>query len=177
MREGLTTMENTAWEGKAHIFGDHINTDIITPGKYMERSVQEMARHVMEGVDSDFVAKLTPGDVIVAGNNFGSGSSRETAPLALKEAGVSAVIAKSFARIFFRNALNLGFPVLELKDADKIKEDDRIRIDLRAGKIENLSSGQIFCFEPLPEHLLTMLRVGGLEAMLANENSNSRKGR
>lgn len=160
-------MIDVIWQGTAHVFGDHINTDIITPGKYMELSVAEMAKHVMEGADPSFASRLSPGDVVVAGYNFGSGSSRETAPLALKAAGVSAVVAKSFARIFYRNALNLGFPVLELKEADQIRQGDRIRIDLRQGLVENLSLGQTYHFEPLPEHLLAMLQAGGLEAMLA----------
>ena len=103
--------------GTVHKYGDNINTDIITPGKYMELSIQEMAQHAMEGVDAEFASKVAPGDILVAENNFGSGSSRETAPLALKEAGISAVIAKSFARIFYRNAINIGLPALELPEA------------------------------------------------------------
>ena len=135
-------------KGTAHKYGDNINTDIITPGKYMELSIQEMAKHAMEGVDPDFAAKVAPGDILVAENNFGSGSSRETAPLALKEAGISAVIAKSFARIFYRNAINIGLPALELPEAAEIQDKDQLEVDLTTGEIRNLTQNKVYHFVP-----------------------------
>lgn len=156
-------------KGTAHKYGDNINTDIITPGKYMEFSIQEMAKHAMEGVDPDFSAKVQCGDFLVAENNFGSGSSRETAPLALKAAGISAVIAKSFARIFYRNAINIGLPALELAEAEGIQDKDQLEVDLSAGEIRNLTQNKTYYFIPLPERLLDMLNAGGLVAQLEQE--------
>ena len=155
--------------GAAHKYGDNINTDIITPGKYMELSIREMARHAMEGVDPDFAAKVRPGDVLAAENNFGSGSSRETAPQALKEAGISAVIARSFARIFYRNAINIGLPALELPEAAEIRDGDELEVDLSAGEIRNLTQGRTYRFVPMPPRLLDMLNAGGLVAQLEQE--------
>ena len=154
--------------GRVHKYGDNINTDIITPGKYMELGIREMAEHAMEGVDPDFSAKVAPGDILVARHNFGSGSSRETAPLALKTAGISAVIAVSFARIFYRNAMNIGLPVLELapEDVEAINDGDRLRVDLAEGKVYDLTRGAEFSFSPIPERLLQMLSDGGLTAQL-----------
>lgn len=159
-------MENRT--GRVHKYGDNINTDIITPGKYMELGIREMAEHAMEGVDPDFSAKVNPGDILVARHNFGSGSSRETAPLALKTAGISAVIAVSFARIFYRNAMNIGLPVLELapEDVEAIKDGDCLRVDLAEGKVHDLTCGKEFSFSPIPERLLQMLSDGGLTAQL-----------
>lgn len=155
-------------KGFAHKYGDNINTDIITPGKYMELGIREMAEHAMEGVDPAFFSKVKPGDVLVARHNFGSGSSRETAPLALKAAGISAVIAVSFARIFYRNAMNIGLPVLELAlgDVESIADGDLLRVDLAAGKVQDLTRGTEFSFAPIPERLLQMLADGGLTAQL-----------
>mgnify|MGYP005758499477 CR=1 FL=1 len=157
--------------GTVHKYGDNINTDIITPGKYMELSIQEMAQHAMEGVDAEFASKVTPGDILVAENNFGSGSSRETAPLALKEAGISAVIAKSFARIFYRNAINIGLPALELPEAAEIRDGDRLVVDLAAGTIENQTQNKLYHFVPMPQRLLDMLEAGGLVATLEQRES------
>ena len=157
------------YRGTAHKYGDNINTDIITPGKYMEFSIQEMAKHAMEGVDPDFAYKVSPGDVLVAGNNFGSGSSRETAPLALKEAGISTIIAKSFARIFYRNSINIGLPALELPEAADILEGDLLEVDLIDGEIRNLTQNKTYPFVPIPQRLLDMLEAGGLVAQLELE--------
>ena len=155
--------------GAAHKYGDNINTDIITPGKYMELSIQEMAKHAMEGVDPDFASKVSPGDILVAENNFGSGSSRETAPQALKEAGISAIIARSFARIFYRNAINIGLPALELPEAGEIRDADQLEVDLTAGEIRILTQGKTYHFVPMPQRLLDMLEAGGLVAQLEQE--------
>ena len=155
--------------GAAHKYGDNINTDIITPGKYMELSIQEMAKHAMEGVDPDFASKVSPGDILVAENNFGSGSSRETAPQALKEAGISAIIARSFARIFYRNAINIGLPALELPEAGEIRDADQLEVDLTAGEIRNLTQGKTYHFVHMPQRLLDMLEAGGLVAQLEQE--------
>ena len=149
-------------KGTAHKYGDNINTDIITPGKYMELSMEEMAQHVMEGVDPDFCRKISPGDFVVGVNNVGSGSSRETAPMALKTAGISAVIARSFARIFYRNAFNIGLPALELEEADQIAEGDRLEIVLSGGVVNNLTQNRIYRFAPLPQQMMDMLKAGGL---------------
>lgn len=156
-------------KGAVHKYGDNINTDIITPGKYMELSIQEMARHAMEGVDPDFAVKVCPGDILVAENNFGSGSSRETAPQALKEAGISAVLARSFARIFYRNAINIGLPALELAEASEIREGDRLEVDLFAGEVRDLTQDRTYRFVPMPRQLLDMLNAGGLVAQLEQE--------
>lgn len=116
-------------KGKVHKFGDNINTDLISPAQYMEMSNEIIAQHAMEGADPEFMEKMKPGDIIVAGKNFGSGSSRETAPLALKNAGVSVVIAEFFARIFYRNSINIGLPVLMTKDTSSIQDDDELEVD------------------------------------------------
>lgn len=152
--------------GQAHKYGDNINTDIITPGKYMEMSIEEMAAHVMEGIDLGFVLKVRSGDILIAGYNFGSGSSRETAPLALKQAGISAIIAKSFARIFFRNSINVGLPVFEIAEVDGIRDGDILYIDMDTNIIKNKTRNMNFYLKPLPERLKEMLLVGGLVAQL-----------
>ena len=155
--------------GTVHKYGDNINTDIITPGKYMELSIEAMAAHAMEGVDPEFAAKTKPGDILVAQSNFGSGSSRETAPLALKTAGIAAIVAQSYARIFYRNAINLGLPALELAQAAEIQDGDILSIDLAQGVIENETQGTCYRFVPLPARLLSMLEAGGLVAQLEQE--------
>ncbi len=153
-------------KGIAHKYGNNINTDIITPGKYMELSIEEMAKHAMEGVDPEFYSKVKEGDILVAENNFGSGSSRETAPQALKQAGIAIIIAKSYARIFYRNAINIGLAALELKEAEEILDRDELEVDMQAGTIFNLTQGKTYRFTPLPDRLLTMLEAGGLVAQL-----------
>lgn len=148
-------------EGKVWTFGDNIDTDVIIPGRYLRIfSLDELAAHVMEGLDPDFAKNVKKGDIIVAQENFGCGSSREQAPVALKHAGVSAIIAKSFARIFYRNAINIGLPVIVAQiDA---KKDDILRIDLEEGIIENITRNETFKIEPFKEFMLDILKDGGL---------------
>ncbi|NOY10546.1 MAG: 3-isopropylmalate dehydratase small subunit [Archaeoglobi archaeon] len=149
--------------GRAWKFGDDISTDHITPGRYyhLRSNMPELAKHVMEDADPEFPKKMKPGDFIVAGKNFGMGSSREHAPLAIKIAGVSAVIAKSFARIFYRNAINVGLPVL-IADTDRIDSGDELEVDLSTGKIKNLTKGEEIEAKPLPEIMINILNEGGL---------------
>jgi len=149
--------------GKVWKFGDDISTDLIIPGKYKFKTIDfnELARHTMEGADPDFSSKVSKGDVIVAGKNFGCGSSREQAPVVIKHAGVSAVVAKSFARIFYRNAFNVGLPVVECPEAvDKVKTGDVVEISLREGKIK--AGNKTYSFKPIPAFLMTILQDGGL---------------
>jgi 3-isopropylmalate/(R)-2-methylmalate dehydratase small subunit len=149
--------------GRAWVFGDHINTDLIIPGRYLDDySAKNLAAHVMEDADPEFPRKVAKGDIVVAGRNFGCGSSREQAPLALKHAGVSAVVAGSFARIFYRNAINVGLPVISCGSAvSRIAPGDEIRIDLHGGSIL-LPSGERLSFSPLPDFLIRILDEGGL---------------
>jgi 3-isopropylmalate/(R)-2-methylmalate dehydratase small subunit len=151
--------------GRAWKFGDNVDTDVIIPFKYKARTIdpQELAQHVMEGIDPDFPKKVRPGDVIVAGRNFGCGSSREQAPLAIKAAGIAAVVAESFARIFFRNAINIGLPVLEVKGIfEKTDNGDVLEIDLQQGIVRNLSKSLAFKATPMPDMLMEILKEGGL---------------
>jgi 3-isopropylmalate/(R)-2-methylmalate dehydratase small subunit len=149
--------------GKAHKFGDGISTDHIIPGRYapLRSNLPELARHVLEDADPDFVKKVKPGDFVVGGNNFGLGSSREHAPLVIKMAGVSAILAKSVARIFFRNAINLGLPVL-ICNTDKIDEGDELEIDLAGGMVRDRTNGSVLTFGRIPEIMLKILDEGGL---------------
>ncbi|MBN1367357.1 MAG: 3-isopropylmalate dehydratase small subunit [Dehalococcoidales bacterium] len=149
--------------GKAFKFGDSISTDHIIPGRYahLRSNLPELAKHVMEDADPDFAKKVQKGDFIVGGINFGLGSSREHAPLVIKMAGVKAILAKSVARIFFRNAINLGLPVL-VCDTDKINNGDTLKIDMKAGTIKNLTNGNTLTFSPIPEAMLKILDEGGL---------------
>ena len=151
-------------KGKTWKFGDNINTDLIIPARYMTAyEAAELGKHCMEDADPEFSKKIQPGDVIIAGENFGCGSSREHAVLALKGAGISAIIAKSFARIFFRNAINTGLPIIESPEAAAaIKEGAEIVIDLTAGQIENKSENQHFTIKEFPEFLTEIVENGGL---------------
>ena len=150
-------------KGKAHKFGDGISTDHIIPGRYahLRSNLPELAKHVLEDVDSDFVNEVKKGDFVVGGNNFGLGSSREHAPLVIKMAGVSAILAKSAARIFFRNAINLGLPVL-ICDTDKIDDGDELEVDLAAGTVRDKTNGNMLTFGKIPEVMLNILDEGGL---------------
>jgi len=148
--------------GKAWIFGDDVDTDTLAPGKYMKFGIDEIAKHCLESLRPAFAASVAPGDVVVGGRNFGLGSSREQAASALRHLGVAAVVATSFAGLFYRNALNLGLPVLTCPDASRIREGDEVRVDAAAGRVENLSSGETLACEPIPQHLLEMVRDGGL---------------
>jgi 3-isopropylmalate/(R)-2-methylmalate dehydratase small subunit len=152
------------FQGRAWVFGDNIDTDVIIPGRYLNTTdPQELAAHCMEGVDPEFPRKAQPGDIVVAGRNFGSGSSREHAPLSLKAAGVSCVVAKSFARIFFRNAINIGLPVLECPEAvEAIQPGDELEVRLDTGEILHRRTGQVFRAKPYPPFMLELIRAGGL---------------
>jgi 3-isopropylmalate/(R)-2-methylmalate dehydratase small subunit len=148
--------------GMAWKYGDNINTDIISPPCYMELSYEEMGKHAMEGIDSKFSSKIKKGDILVARANFGSGSSRETAPIALKYAGTGLVIAKFFARIFFRNAINIELPVMECADVERIREGDKLEVDLLSGKIINQTKGEEYQGSVLPAHIMKIVVAGGL---------------
>ena len=150
-------------KGKVHKFSDNINTDDIIAAKYLvSTDAKELGAHCMESISPDFVSKVKPGDIIVAGENFGCGSSREHAPLAIKGCGVSAVLAKSFAAIFYRNAINIGLPFLELSDTDKINEFDEVEIDLSSGVIKNITQNTNYKTEPFPQFLQDIVSEGGL---------------
>jgi 3-isopropylmalate/(R)-2-methylmalate dehydratase small subunit len=153
-------------KGRAHRFGDDINTDEILPARYLNTSDPgELARHAMEDADPEFVHKLKRGDFIVAGKNFGCGSSREHAPIALKAAGVAAVIAESFARIFYRNAFNMGLPILESPGAAAALADGaEIRVNLDTGEITDLNTGKLYPSQPIPPFMQELLADGGLMA-------------
>ncbi len=159
-------------KGRAWKFGDNISTDHITPGRYfhLRSNIEELAKHVMEDADPDFMKKFKPGDFVVAGKNFGMGSSREHAPLALKVAGVSAVLAKSFARIFYRNAINVGLPVL-IVDTDPIDSGDELEVDLAKGVVKDLTKGMEMKAKPLPEVMIRILKEGGLVEFVKKHGS------
>ena len=150
-------------QGRAFKFGDNISTDHIIPGRYahLRSNLPELAKHVMEDADTTFVSRVSQGDFIVGGSNFGLGSSREHAPLVIKMAGVSAILAKSVARIFFRNAINLGLPVL-ICNTDAIHDGDKIEIQLDTGTIHAITTGDTLTFNPIPEVMLNILNEGGL---------------
>jgi 3-isopropylmalate/(R)-2-methylmalate dehydratase small subunit len=152
-------------KGKAWVFGDNINTDIIIPFRFKSRTNDpyEMAKYAMYGLDPDFPKKISKGDIIVAGRNFGGGSSREQAPVALKYAGISAVIAESFARIFYRNAFTIGLPILEIpRIKGKINPQDDLKIDIANFVVENVRTNEIFYARQVPEFMRQMLSEGGL---------------
>lgn len=151
-------------KGKCWKFGDHVDTDQIIPARYLNTiNAAELAAHCMEDADASFPKKVKKGDIIVGGENFGCGSSREHAPLCIKAAGVSCVVAKSFARIFFRNAINIGLPILECPEAvDAIKEGDEIEVDLEKGSVKHLGSGKTFSTAPFPKELRDIIAAGGL---------------
>lgn len=150
--------------GKVIKYGDDINTDVIFPGRYLAiTEPEEMAKHAMEDLDKNFLEKVKERKIIVAGKNFGCGSSREQAAMCLKYAGVEAIIAKSFARIFFRNAINQGLPIIECKEASSdIEDGEEIEIDLDKGVIKNLSNKKEYAFKPLPDFIQEIINAGGL---------------
>ncbi len=150
--------------GKVHKFGANIDTDAIIPARYLNTfDPRELARHCMEDADQEFPNKVQPGDIIVADKNFGCGSSREHAPIAIKGAGISCVIADSFARIFYRNAINIGLPILESPEAvAAIQEGDTVEVDLESGKIKNLRTGDEYQATPFPEFMQGIISQGGL---------------
>jgi 3-isopropylmalate/(R)-2-methylmalate dehydratase small subunit len=153
-----------ALRGHAHKYGADVNTDVIIPARYLNTSdPQELAQHCMEDEDPEFVRRVRPGDVIVADTNFGCGSSREHAPIAIKAAGVSCVVAKSFARIFYRNAINLALPVLECAEAgDGSEAGDELEVELESGAIRNLTRGTAYQAKPFPDFMLELMQAGGL---------------
>jgi len=151
-------------KGKVHKYGANVDTDVIIPARYLSLSEPaELANHCMEDIDKDFVKKVQPGDVMMATTNFGCGSSREHAPLAIKASGISCIIAKSFARIFFRNAINIGLPLLECdKAVDNTEAGDILEVDLSSGKIKNLTNSLGFTAKPYPDFMAELISAGGL---------------
>lgn len=157
-------------KGKSWKFGNNIDTDLIIPARYLNTSdPKELAEHAMEDADPAWVSKKQKGDFIVGGENFGCGSSREHAPIALKAAGVSAVIAKSFARIFYRNAINIGLPIMEsIEASEEIKAGDEIEVDLARGEIKDLTTNKTYKAQPFPEFMQKIIDAGGLIDYLKN---------
>ena len=151
----------TSLRGRAWVFGDNIDTDVLAPGIYMKGSIAELAQHCLESVDPDFARNVRRGDILVAGENFGMGSSREQAGQALLELGISALVAKSFARIFYRNSINLGLPAVVCPEAGKIEAGDTLTLDPAEGRL-TVEGGERLSCEPIPPHLLAMIADGGL---------------
>ncbi len=163
-------------EGKVWNFGKDIDTDLIIAARYLNTSVpEELAKHVMEDADPAFVKNMSPGDIIVADDNFGCGSSREHAPIALKAAGVAAVIAPTFARIFYRNAFNMGLPIFELPESTEIKKGDVVSINMDEGTITNKTNGKVYKFTPIPEFMQELINAGGLMNYAAKEIAQGEK--
>ncbi|MFH1256574.1 MAG: 3-isopropylmalate dehydratase small subunit [Candidatus Diapherotrites archaeon] len=158
-------------KGKAFKFKDNVDTDVIIPARYLNTSdAAELAKHCMEDIDAEFVKKVSKGDIIVAGKNFGCGSSREHAPLSIKASGISCIVAESFARIFFRNAINTGLPIFESVEAVKgINAGDEVEVNASTGEIKNLSSGKTFKAKPLPEFIQKIIAAGGLMEYVKKE--------
>ncbi|MBE0477528.1 3-isopropylmalate dehydratase small subunit [Candidatus Aerophobetes bacterium] len=156
-------MRGKLLKGKVHKLGDNINTDYIISGRYKFKTLDnvELAKHLLEDIHPNFYQKVSPGDFIVAGENFGCGSSREQAPLAIKYAGIGAVLAKSFARLFYRNAINVGLPII-ISNTDRIKENDTILVDLAKGNISIPEQGINLSIEPFPPEILKIIEAGGL---------------
>ena len=150
-------------KGKVHKYGANVDTDAIIPARYLNVSeAEELAQHCMEDIDEEFLRRMQAGDIIVATTNFGCGSSREHAPLALKAAGVSCVISQSFARIFFRNAINIGLPLLECEQADEIDAGDDLEVELQEGQIKDITKDRVFKAEPYPDFMMGIISAGGL---------------
>jgi len=158
-------------QGTVHKYGNNIDTDVIIPARYLNTANhKELAAHCMEDIDKEFVNKVQAGDIMVGGANFGCGSSREHAPIAIKESGISCVIAKTFARIFYRNAINIGLPILECPDASEgIEAGDEVVIDFDSGIIENKTKGESYKAQPFPEFIKEIIRKGGLLNSLKGE--------
>ncbi len=161
-------------QGKTWKYGDNVNTDEITPACYLNTSdPAELAEHCLEGLDSGFAAKVAPGDILVAGSNFGCGSSREHAPISIKAAGVACVIAKSFARIFFRNAINIGLPIVEYPEAaEGIQAGDVVSVDVNTGIIKNLTKNETYQAQPFPAFMQELIGEGGLMNYVKNHFTN-----
>ncbi|MDC7250311.1 MAG: 3-isopropylmalate dehydratase small subunit [Sphaerochaetaceae bacterium] len=158
-------------KGSAFKYGDNVDTDVIIPARYLNTSVHsELAKHCMEDIDADFAKNVKEGDIIVGEKNFGCGSSREHAPIAIKASGVSCVIAKSFARIFYRNSINIGLPILECPEAcDNIESGDEVEVNFDTGKIKNLTKNMEFQGEAFPEFMQELIASGGLAAYIKNK--------
>lgn len=154
--------------GNVFKYGDNVDTDVIIPARYLNTAdANELAKHCMEDIDATFVSKVAPGDIMVAGRNFGCGSSREHAPLAIKASGISCVIASTFARIFYRNAINIGLPIMECPEAvDSIAAGDQLSVDLSSGTITDITSGKTFKAEPFPPFMQDLIAAGGLAAYM-----------
>jgi 3-isopropylmalate/(R)-2-methylmalate dehydratase small subunit len=166
----------TRGTGKVWVFGDNIDTDALAPGVYMKAPIAEMARHCLETVDPAFAANVRPGDIVVGGENFGAGSSREQAVMVLRGLGVSAVVARSFARIFYRNAMNLGLPALVCPDASRLEAGSEVSVDAAVGIVEDRTRSIRLKCEPIPPHLLAMIADGGLLPHLKKTLARKRKG-
>lgn len=151
-------------KGRVHKFGDNVDTDVIIPARYLNRSDEQwLASHCMEDIDADFAKNVKKGDIMVAEANFGCGSSREHAPIAIKASGISCVIASTFARIFYRNAINIGLAILECDEAAKnIKDGDEVEVDFDSGLIKNLTDGKTYQAQPFPDFIQNIIKNGGL---------------
>ncbi len=158
-------------QGTVFKYGDNVDTDVIIPARYLNTSkAEELAAHCMEDIDVDFVKKVKQGDIMVAEKNFGCGSSREHAPLAIKTAGISCVIAKTFARIFYRNAINIGLPIIECEEAaEKIEAGDTVSIDFQTGIIKNITKNEEYKGQPFPEFMQKLINSGGLVNFIKNK--------
>ncbi|HHT77400.1 MAG TPA: 3-isopropylmalate dehydratase small subunit [Clostridiaceae bacterium] len=158
-------------KGKVFKYGANVDTDVIIPARYLNTSdPKELAKHCMEDIDATFVDRVQDGDIIVAGPNFGCGSSREHAPVAIKASGISCVIAPSFARIFFRNAINMGLPIMESKEAsERIGNGDEVEVDFDTGEIKDLSTGEVFTAKPFPEFIRKIIEADGLVGYIAEK--------
>ncbi len=161
-------------EGKVFKYGDNVDTDVIIPARYLNTAnAKELALHCMEDIDTTFVKRVELGDIMVAGANFGCGSSREHAPLVIKTCGTGCVIAKSFARIFYRNAINIGLPILECPEAvDGISDGDKVAVDFDSGEIKNLTTGKTFKAHPFPPFIQSIIKSGGLLNSLKEAQEN-----
>ena len=162
-------------KGTVHKFGDNVDTDVIIPARYLNKSDDAwLASHCMEDIDKDFVNKVKPGDIMVAEANFGCGSSREHAPIAIKASGISCVIASTFARIFYRNAINIGLPILECDEAAKeIKEGDEVEVDFNSGVITDVTTGKSYKAQPFPPFIQNIIKKGGLLASLRDKEDKA----
>ena len=159
-------------QGKVHKYGDNVDTDVIIPARYLNTADhRELAKHCMEDLDASFASRVRPGDILVGGANFGCGSSREHAPIAIKESGISAVIADTFARIFYRNAINIGLAILECPEASrKIENGDEVRIDFDTGIITNLTKNESYTAQPFPPFIQEIIEKGGLLKSISKES-------
>ena len=174
----MTPLSRRQMEGKCWKFGDDVNTDEIIPASYLNvTDAAALGAHCMEGADPEFAQKARPGDVIVAGRNFGCGSSREHAPLAIRALGIACVVSESFARIFFRNAVNIGLAIAECPEAAReAKEGDELEVDFAAGRVTNVTAGRTYSFPSFPEEIRRIIEAGGLMAFARKTSGLSRQG-